>query len=67
MITGKTIALTIWTCVGKVLSLLFNTLSKFVMGFPGGAVVRNLPASAGDVSFIHGSGRSPGVVNDNPL
>jgi len=30
MITGKTIALTILTCVGKVMSLLFNTLSRFV-------------------------------------
>ena len=27
--TGKTIALTIWTFAGKVLSLLFNTLSRF--------------------------------------
>ena len=33
MITGKTIALTIWTCVGKVLSLLFNMLSKFFLAF----------------------------------
>ena len=31
MTTGKTIALTIWTFVGKVMSLLFNTLSKFVI------------------------------------
>ena len=28
--TGKTIALTIWTFVGKVMSLLFNMLSRFV-------------------------------------
>ena len=28
--TGKTIALTIWTFVGKVMPLLFNTLSRFV-------------------------------------
>ena len=28
--TGKTIALTIWTFVGKVIALLFNMLSKFV-------------------------------------
>ena len=28
--TGKTIALTRWTFVGKVVSLLFNTLSRFV-------------------------------------
>ena len=30
MTTGKTIALTIWTFVGKVMSLLFNTLSRIV-------------------------------------
>ena len=29
MTTGKTIALTIWTFVSKVMSLLFNTLSRF--------------------------------------
>ena len=33
MITGKTVALTIWTFVGKVMSLLFNTLSRFVTAF----------------------------------
>ena len=32
MTTGKTIALTRWTFVGKVMSLLFNMLSKFVIG-----------------------------------
>ena len=31
--TGKTIALTIWTFVGKVMSLLFNMLSRFVITF----------------------------------
>ena len=31
--TGKTIALTIWTFVGKVMSLLFNTLSRIVITF----------------------------------
>ena len=29
MTTGKTIALTRWTFVGKVISLLFNMLSRF--------------------------------------
>ena len=29
----KTVALTIWTFVGKVISLLFNTLSRFVIAF----------------------------------
>ena len=32
MITGKTIALTIQTFVGRVTSLLFNILSRFVIG-----------------------------------
>ena len=31
MTTGKTIAMTIWTFVSKVMSLLFNTLSRFVI------------------------------------
>ena len=31
--TGKTIALTIWTFVGKVMSLLFNMLSSLVIAF----------------------------------
>ena len=34
MTTGKTIALTIQTFVGKVMSLLFNMLSRLVITFP---------------------------------
>ena len=33
MTTGKTIALTRWTFVGKVMSLLFNKLSRLVTAF----------------------------------
>ena len=33
MSTGKTIALTIWTFVGKVMYLLFNMVSQFVIAF----------------------------------
>ena len=33
MTTRKTIALTLWTFVGKVMSLLFNRLSRFVITF----------------------------------
>ena len=33
MTTGKTIALTRWNFVGKVMSLLFNMLSRFVIAF----------------------------------
>ena len=36
-------------------------------GFPGGTVVKNLPANAGDVSSIPGSGRFPRRGNGNPL
>ena len=36
-------------------------VSVFCMGFPGGAVVKNLPANAGDPGSIPGSGR-----NGNP-
>ena len=36
MTTGKTVALTIWTFVVRVMSLLFNMLSRFVITFlPG--------------------------------
>ena len=31
--TGRTIALTIWTFVGKVMSLFYNILSRFVIAF----------------------------------
>ena len=37
------------------------------MGFPGGSVVKNLCANAGDVGSIPGSGRFPGEGNGNPL
>ena len=33
MTTGKTIALTRWTFVGKIMSLLFNMLSRLVIAF----------------------------------
>ena len=37
------------------------------MGFPGGSVVKNLPAKAGDLGLIPDLGRSPGEGNGNPL
>ena len=36
-------------------------------GFPGGSVVKNLPANTGDIDSILGPGRSPGEENGNPL
>ena len=37
------------------------------MVFPGGSVVKNLPANAGDAGSVPGLGRSPGRGNGNPL
>ena len=45
-------------------------VTRFRWGFPGGSLVKNLPASAGDTGdagLIPGSGRSPRRVNGNPL
>ena len=47
-----------------------NVIESFLhsyLDFPGGSVVKNPPANAGDVSSIPGSGRSLGVGNGNPL
>ena len=35
--------------------------------FPGGSVVKNPPANAGDTVLIPGLGRVPGEGNGNPL
>ena len=37
------------------------------MGFPGGSVVKNSPANAGEMGSIPGLGRSPAEGNGNPL
>ena len=37
------------------------------VGFPGGAVVKNLPTNGEDEGSIPRSGRSPGGGNGNPL
>ena len=33
--------------------------TNYLMGFPGGSVVKNLPANAGDAGSIPGWGRFP--------
>ena len=54
--TGKTIVLTTQTFVGKVMSLLFNTLSRFVITF--------LPKSKYLlISWLE----SPSAVQDRPI
>ena len=46
----------------SVLGLRYETIC-----FPGGSVVKNLLAKAGDAGSIPESGRSPGEGNGNPL
>ena len=38
-----------------------------IFSFPGGLVVKNTPAKAGDEGLIPGSGRPPGEGNGYPL
>ena len=45
-------------------------MCRGIWGFPGGPVVKNPPASAGDIrdeGSIPGLGRSPGGGHDNPF
>ena len=42
-------------------------MSVTLQGLPGGSVVENPPANAGDVDSIHELERSSGKGNDNPL
>ena len=43
-----------------------NNFGNYRMGFPGGSVVKNLPANAGNAGWIPGLERSPGKGNVNP-
>ena len=45
----------------------WKTIYLLHWSVPGGSVVKNLPASAGDTGLIPESGRSPGEGNGNPL
>ena len=40
------------------IAALFTTVKRWKQGFPGGAVVRNLPANAGGTGSSPGLGRS---------
>ena len=78
MTTGKTISLTIQTFVGKVVSLLFNTLFRFViaflpvftqvfLGFRCGSAGKESACNVGNLGSIPGLGRSPGEGKGYPL
>ena len=73
MTTGKTIALTRWAFVGKVMSLLFNKLSRFAIAFlprskhlliswpqsPSAVILEPKKIKSGIVSFV-----SPSTCHD---
>ena len=51
-------------------TMVFILIYFHILGFPGGVVVKNPPANAGDArdgGSIPGWGRSPKVGNGNPL
>ena len=48
-------------------SKLNDTSEASDLGFSGGSAVKNLPANAGDMGSISGSGRSPGEGNGYQL
>ena len=52
---------------GRESALLSLPLLINIKGFPGGAVVENPPANAGDAGLVPGLERPPGVGNGNPL
>ena len=58
--------LSTWVPLRVFLRLFKNSSHSHCKGFPGGAVVKNPPASAGHAASTPGSGRSPGVRNGNP-
>ena len=55
-----------YTFLIQVIHLTIGVLYPLV-GFPGGSVVKNLSANAGDEGLIFGLGRSPGEGNGNLL
>ena len=48
------------------LLLIINIFQYRPCSFPGGSVVKNPPAKAGEVGSVPGSGRFPGEGNGNP-
>ena len=58
MTTLKTIALTRWTFVGKVMSLLFNMLSQFGIAFPRSLKAKVAGRGKGDGGIVRLSEKS---------
>ena len=45
----------------------YYKITSNVIGFPGGSMVKNPPANAGNAGLIPGLGRSPREGNGNPF
>ena len=54
-----------WSMLNRAVTWSNWGLVKGSLGFPGGSVVKNLPASSEDAGSIPGTGRSPGGGNGN--
>ena len=50
-----------------IVSIKFSDKLVINVGFPGGSMIKNLPANAVDVGLIPGLGRPSGGENGNPL
>ena len=68
MTTGETIALIIWTFVGRVISLLVNTLSRFVIAFlPRSNSLLNLWLQSPSAVSLEPKDRKPITTSPFPL
>ena len=56
-----------WINLKNIMLSLKKPVLRGLMGFPGGSMVKNPPANAGDMDSIPGSGRSPGGGHGSPL
>ena len=65
MTTGKLVALTIWIFVGKMISLFFNTLSRFVMAFLPRSKCLNFMAAVTVFSDFESESERSSVVSDS--
>ena len=54
-------------CQNTKISYFVSIYLIVLLGFPGGSVVKNPPANAGDMGSIFVVGRSPGAGNGSPL
>ena len=60
-------ALSLFIQRASILSIIIIWLLAYALGSPGGSVIKNLSANAGDLDSVSGLGRSLGRGNGNPL